>query len=98
MALKKPKKCVGDCNDFVCFGKGFACAAIKLVAIGDSRSAHSEGCEKCAGKNLNSFVGVLSTRGKKKHSNCFKVSRDVVDRNVNFLVEPFCLNVIAPCI
>lgn len=50
MALKKPKKCGGDCSDFVCFGRAVACVANKLTAICDSRSTHSEGCEKCVGK------------------------------------------------
>jgi hypothetical protein len=42
MVLKKPKKCVGDCNGFVCFGKALACAANKLVAICDSQVGFAE--------------------------------------------------------
>ncbi len=39
MALKKPKKCVSDCNDFVCFGCVPVCVANKLIAICDSQTA-----------------------------------------------------------
>ena len=49
MALKKPT-CVGDCNDFVCFGVALACAANKLIAIGDSRTAPLFRRKKCVGK------------------------------------------------
>jgi hypothetical protein len=49
MALKKPT-CVGDCNDFVCFGVSPACGANRLIAIGDSRTAPLFRRKKCVGK------------------------------------------------
>ncbi|MDP3145687.1 MAG: hypothetical protein Q8N66_09805 [Bacteroidota bacterium] len=98
MVLEKPKKRVGDCNIFICFKKLLPSLANKFVTMCDSCSTHSEGCAKRGEKFLNSFIGDLSTEGKKTLPSCIKVSRKVVNRNVKNLVEPLCLNVIALCI
>jgi hypothetical protein len=49
MVLQKPK-CVGDCNDFVCFGLLSACVANKLIAICDSQTAPLFRRKMCVGK------------------------------------------------
>ena len=42
MVLKKPKKCVGNCNGLVCFDRAVDGEANKLVAIGDSPVGFAE--------------------------------------------------------
>jgi hypothetical protein len=52
MVLEKQKKCVGDCNGFVCFGRDVARVANKLVAIGDSQTALPSQGKKCIGNKM----------------------------------------------